>query len=472
MRLAAVLLVVTTLFGQTVLDPYRWLENGSSPRTQAWIAAQNASAERVIDSYSGRERIAARVEALSRTGEQRYAPQLAGGTLFYLRETPPAPQPVLVAQTWPSGTPHVVVDPAAYGPNVSIDFVWPSPSGRLVALATSSGGSEAATIRVVSAGGKRYSEALGPAGGGTTAPCLAWDADERGFTYGRLPDDGSQFGMQLYHHVIGTARRSDALALAAVSPVAEFALVTSDRARRAAALVQFGDGSPYRVYFRNGLRWEAAVGPQAGIIGGSYAAGNLLVAATSGTPRGRIAAVDIDGTLRTIVPESADWAYHDISPIAGGFLVTESWGPKWRLVHYAADGRAIRTVALPANGIAFDGIASSASRSRGLVAYSGWTIPLRWVTYDARSGTLVPVYAMRAPSDEYANVLVRSVVATSADGTQVPLTVLALKTTPGLRSSRGSSDPRSPGSSSAACTPSPIFAAAANSAKIGTGRGC
>ncbi|HTU80973.1 MAG TPA: prolyl oligopeptidase family serine peptidase [Candidatus Acidoferrales bacterium] len=427
---AVVLAVASVIFGQTVEDPYRWLENAASPKVQAWVARQNARAEAAIDGYSKNAQIAARIEALSRTGPQRFDPQLAGTTLLFMQETPPQPQPVLMAQAWPGGEPRVVADPSAYGPAVSIDFVWPSPSGRLAALATSAGGSEAATIRVVAVDGvRKYGEALGPAGGGTTAPAVAWDAGDGGFTYARLPSGGSQFGIRLYHHVLGTPQSADTLALGQISPIAEYRLLVSANARRAAALVQFGDGAPLRVYLREGDVWSQRVGPGAGIVSGVYAGRRLLVVATAGTPHGRIAVVGESGTLRTLVPEARDWAYHDVAPIAGGFLVTASWGTRWRVDRFDSDGGFVSALPLPAGGIGINGFASSAVQPRALIAYSGWTTPLRWGLYDANDGSLRTVWQLQPASGDYRNVAVRTIEAISRDGTAVPVTVLAMKQT-------------------------------------------
>lgn len=430
-RAIALVAAAAVFFGQTVADPYRWLENAHGARTQAWIDAQNARAEKALDAYAGNARIAARVRQLAITGVQRFDPQIAGDTLFSMRERPPQPQPVLVAQRFPDGPQHVLLNPARIGPAVSIDYVWPSPSGALVAVGTSSGGSESTTIRVLDRSGKLYSETLGPAGGGTTSPVVAWDADSRGFTYGRLPANGSQFGIKLYHHAVGTPQSRDSLALGAVSPIAEYQLLTSGDAREAAALAQFGDGSFKRVYRRAGGTWRPVDGPQAGIVSGAFAGHELLVVATAGSPNGRIALVGNSGALQTLVPQQADWAMHDVSPIRGGFLVTKSWGTRWRVDQYDLGGRFVRTVALPQSGIGIDGIASSDSQRRAIVAYSGWTGPaMRWDVYDARNGSLRELYDQRVPSKDYANVRVREISALSKDGTRVPVTVLALAKTP------------------------------------------
>lgn len=422
---------MTMIFGQTVSDPYRWLENANSPRTQQWIDAQNARAEGVLAKYGGRKDLVDRVRQLALTGPQQFSPQLAGGTLFFMRETPPQPQPLLMASAWPSGTPRVIADPSRFGATASIDYVWPSPSGRYVAIGVSQAGSESATIHVLDTRTSHwFDESLAPCGGGTTSPSVAWDGNERSFTYTRLPSNGSQFGIKLYHHTLGTPQSSDTLALDAISPIAEYDLMTSSDAREGAALVQFGDGSTYRVYARNGKQWKSLIGPSAGIVSGSYVGTRLFVVATGDSPRGRIAAVEAGGTLTTVVPQAPQWAYHQVAPIRNGFLVVKSWGTVWRVDHYDRSGRFIRTVALPQQGIGIRDIASDDAHDTAVIDYSGWAGPAdRWISYNGTTGSIRTLYDVPLPSNNYSNVRVREIVATSKDGTKIPVTVLALAST-------------------------------------------
>ena len=423
--------IVTVMHGVRVHDPYRWLEDAASPKVHAWIDVQNAYTDKVMGRFKDSAAVTERVRQLAITSTQQYAPQLVNGTLFFMREQPPQAQPVLVAQSWPHGPQRVLVDTNPSGGHLAIQEVWPSPSGRYVAYGISANGSEATTIHVVNVkSGKILPDALTDAGGGTTGPALAWDANERGLTYGRLPP-GSPFGMSLYHHLLGTEQARDRPEFGqGLSPVAEYQLLTSPHAREAAALVQFGDGTPYRVYLRIHKVWRPVFGPAEGVTAGAFDGHRLLLVAFGKSDHGRIIAVSPEGKVATLVPEQKRWVMYGVSPIRGGLLVTKLWGPDWRVDQYADNGRFVRRVPLPSSGIGIDAIASEARSPNAIVAYSGWTIPSRWGLYDATSGSLHTVFAVRPSDPDYANIRTYRLTAISKDGARIPVTVLALKSTP------------------------------------------
>lgn len=423
--------VVTVMHGVTVHDPYRWLEAAGSPKVRDWIGAQNAYADSVMGQFKDAAAITERVRQLAITGAQQYAPQLVHGTLFFMRETPPQAQPVLVAQAWPDGPQRVLVDTNPGGGHVAIQEVWPSPSGQYVAYGTSANGSEATTIHVVNAvTGKVLPDALPDAGGGTTGPVVAWDSDERGLTYGRLPH-GSPFGISLYHHVLGAPQSSDRPEFGqGLSPIAEYQLLTSPDAKEAAALVQFGDATPSRVYLRSRQKWRPVFGSDEGVMTGAFDGDRLLLVVFGKSDHGRIVALSPDGEVSTLVAEQKNWVIQGVAPIQGGFLVTKLWGPDWRVDQYAGDGHFVRTVQLPKTGIGVDAIASEARSPQAIIAYSGWAIPSRWALYDATSGSLRTVFAVQPPDKDYANIRTYRLTAISKDGTHIPVTVLALRSTP------------------------------------------
>ena len=57
--------VVETIHGVEIVDPYRWLEDGSSPAVKEWTEKENAYTQSVLDKLPGRDKIHARLSACS-----------------------------------------------------------------------------------------------------------------------------------------------------------------------------------------------------------------------------------------------------------------------------------------------------------------------------------------------------------------------------------------------------------------------
>ena len=51
--------VTDVLHGVNIVDPYRWLEDGNSAETTAWVAQQNALTREVLDALPVRAQIKA-----------------------------------------------------------------------------------------------------------------------------------------------------------------------------------------------------------------------------------------------------------------------------------------------------------------------------------------------------------------------------------------------------------------------------
>ncbi len=422
----------SVLHGVRVADPYRWLEAADQPAVQQWIAAQNRYTDAVVAAMPDGKAINARVQQLATTSVTRSSPWLAGGTLFYLRETPPQPQPQLVAQPWPDGAPRVLVDLNANGGHTAITAYWPSPSGRYLAYGTAEGGSELTTIHVLDVkSGRTLPDALPAAGGGTSPQGLAWDADERGFTYVRfpLPTKGGevvQFHAALVHHVLGEAAARDVTVFGKdFSKIAEYRLLSSPGAKQLAVLANAGDGGPAEVWLRDGAAWKRLLGDAANVRFAHWIGQRLVVASFAGAPRGKLLAVDANGKATELLGQR-EGALQRVLPIADGFLVVRSWGPDWWVEQYDRATKLVRRLPLPAHGIGLGGIASEAGQAHALIDYSGWTLPPRWVDYDAQAGTLKTVFEQR-PAADYSKIEAHRIDGTSKDGTRIPVTVLAMQ---------------------------------------------
>ncbi len=421
----------SVIHGVSVTDPYRWLENPDAPSVQRWIKAQNAYTEAELAAMPQGKALTARVQQLAITSTTRRGPVLAGGTLFYLQQTPPQPQPVLIAQPWPDGTAKTLVDPNADHGGTAITGYWPSPRGRYLAYGTAEGGSELTTIHVLDvASGKTLPDTLPWAGGGTTPQGLAWDADERGFSYARFapPPAGQpvvQFNATLVHHALGAPAAADRTVFGqGYSKTAEYVLVNSPATAQTAVLAYDGDGGPADVFVQRDQTFARVLDRTANVRSAAWVNGRLYVASFEHAPRGKIVAIGKDGKPVPVLAQR-DGAIQRIAPLGDGFLVVRSWGPDWWIEQYDAGARFVRKLPLPAHGIAIGDIASESGQPNALISYSGWTTPTRWVEYDGRRGTLKTVFEVK-PAADYSKVVVQRIDGTSKDGTKIPVTVLSM----------------------------------------------
>jgi prolyl oligopeptidase len=425
-------MVSETLAGQPVNDPYRWLENPDAPDVTKWIEAQNAYTEAAIGAMPLGKALSTRIRELSITSTTRSSPQLAGGTLFYFENTPPQPQPVLVAKAWPDGETRTLVDLNKGDGNTAITAYWPSPSGRYLAYGTAEGGSELTTIHILDTKtGKALADELPFAGGGTTPQALAWDADEKGVTYARFdaPTAGKplrEFDAYLAHHTIGDAVAKDRVVFGkGYSQVAEYILMEGNAGKSTALLANEGDGGPAEVYLREGNgAFKRVLGHDADVRSASWVGDRLYVVTFAGAPRGKIVTVGVDGKSVDVLPEG-EGAIQHVTPLGDGFLVVRSAGPDWWADQYDAKAGFVRRVPLPATGITIGGVASEKGQSKALISYAGWTTPTHWAEYDGASGSLKTIFEVK-PAADYSKVRVTRVEGTSKDGSKVPVTVISM----------------------------------------------
>jgi|GEM_PF-2803417 len=122
------------------------------------------------------------------------APAVEGSTVYSLDREAGGSARRIVARTSTGGA--VVVFEAEHG---AIDWFFPSPRGRFLAVGTSADGSEDARGRVydVRAGGFLPAE-----WSGVRHACVSWLPDEGGFAYTCYPD-GRPYGRQIRLHLLG-----------------------------------------------------------------------------------------------------------------------------------------------------------------------------------------------------------------------------------------------------------------------------
>jgi prolyl oligopeptidase len=206
---------VEVLHGETVHDPYRWLEDGEDPATRAWTERQNALTESYLSRGPGREKIRRRLDELLAIGALS-VPTPAQGRYFYQRRDGRQNQPVLYLRDGVGGQDRVAVDPNALDAagTVALDWYYPSEDGRLLAYGLSENGSEQSVLHVLDVDRGAVLPDRIPR---TRSADLAWLPDGSGFYYTRYPAPGDipegeeHYHRAVYFHRLGTDPADDPL---------------------------------------------------------------------------------------------------------------------------------------------------------------------------------------------------------------------------------------------------------------------
>ncbi len=134
------------LHGETIVDPYRWLE-ASDETVSAWEDAQNAYTDEFVGT-DRRETLRPAVEALA-DHETFHVPVVRGDRYFQLIEATGADQPRLTVREDRDGAPRTLVDPNELGETVSLGWFVPDSDGDRVVYGLMEGGTEEYDIRVL-----------------------------------------------------------------------------------------------------------------------------------------------------------------------------------------------------------------------------------------------------------------------------------------------------------------------------------
>jgi len=435
--------------GETVADPYRWLENWDDPEVQTWSEAENAYARQVLTRLPERPAVRARIEALltAPTRVVHEALRMAGpDTLLAIKTDPAEQQALLVAMGADATGDRPVVDPNEIDPSggTTIDWYEPSWDGALVAVSLSSGGSESGDIHIYRVStGEPVDVVVPRVNAGTAGGDLAWFADNSGFYYTRYPAPGerpegeSLFYQQVWRHTLGTLVEEDEYVVGEHFPrVAEIRLRLDPATGRLLVWVQDGDSNRFELYLRQpDGKWNRFAGFEDGAVEAVFGPDNALyVISVKEAPRGRLLQLDAGNPdlarAKVVVPEGDAAMFHSFyyrhAPtlvVAGEriYQVVQVGGPT-ELRVYSLDGAPLEA---PAQGpVSAIQEMTPAGGSDVYFASRSYVSPLHWFRFDADKGTTTELPISWASPVDYSDVTVVREFATSKDGTRVPVNIL------------------------------------------------
>ncbi|HEX5333667.1 MAG TPA: prolyl oligopeptidase family serine peptidase, partial [Cellulomonas sp.] len=203
--------LVEDLHGHRVADPYRWLEDASSPETTTWSEAQDAlwAAYRAQAAPAGamsQVTLTARLQTLLGAGFVS-APAWRGDRQFTSRRSGDQEHAVVIVTD--GGSERVLIDPVTLDPAgaTTLDAWQPSKEGDLLAYQVSSGGTEESVLHVLDVATGEPVD--GPIDRARYSP-VAWVPGGESFYYVRrlppeqLPPDEQQYHRRVWLHRVGT----------------------------------------------------------------------------------------------------------------------------------------------------------------------------------------------------------------------------------------------------------------------------
>jgi len=427
--------------GTKVADPYRWLEELDSPDTKAWVAAQNALTDSVVDGFPERAVIKQRLTELwnyPRTG----LPFKEASWYFYTKNDGLQNQSPLYVTGGLHGAERLLLDPNTLSADgtVALALTSPSPDGKWLGYGLATGGSDWRELRLRDvATGRDAADSVKWA----KFTGLSWTHDAQGFFYSRYPApaDGNPKvftkleNRQLYYHRVGTPQAADQLVFAlpeqptwfaggAVSPDGRYLVLSVTQPGKLGNSIYYLDlGDPQHPaldgkvvklidQFVNGYQFLGNTGR------------TFYFSTDAGAPRNRIVTLDLDqpgAAAATVVAESAD-TMESARISAGKLVLTYMHDAVNRIALFGLDGRAAGEINLP--GIGSVGAISGKFKDPELfISYSSFLAPGTTLRHDLASGQTTVFNETRMPLD-LSRFEVRQVFYPSKDGTKIPMFIV------------------------------------------------
>jgi prolyl oligopeptidase len=431
--------VTETLHGVTLTDPYRWMEDGGQELTD-WMKAQDAHTRRLLERIPGRQKLLTELRALMTDAASVAEPRRIGSGYLYLKRS--AGQQVMRLYLHNAkGAEQVVVDPATLGDGkqrVTINQYGPSPDGRYVAYQAVADGKDIGSLRIVELATGRTMEAID-----NVFYFNSWRPDSRAFTYTR--------GDTTYLHVLGTEAAADTPLLGrGITPRIDmkeghFGGVTFSAASKyALAWVALNPGATLVTYYTAPIEalaggetpWRRLAGADDQALDAVLHGDTAYLVTSRNAPRRQVIRTSLLrpdlARAELVVPQSekviASPNTAALKPMLylaedAVYVRTHEVGVS-RLVRVPLDGSTSATIPLPFEGNVQD-IAVDPKLPGVLFTLQSWTRAPRVYSFDPAAGTVTDMRFASAHPAERPGVEVTQVKARSADGTAVPLTIIA-----------------------------------------------
>jgi prolyl oligopeptidase len=413
--------VTETLHGVAVADPYRWLENGQSPATRAWIDGQVRFSESVLRPLPGRDALRKRITELLRV-DSVSAPVVRRGRYFFSKRAADQDLPVYYVRQGFAGKDEVLLDSNTLSPDKTLSAaqLGLAEDGSVWAYGIRKGGEDETTVQFMDvASRKDLPDRLPKARyfGVSLKP------DNSGCYYARMsPPDGPR----VFYHAMGSDPAGDAevfgngygpdkIITSNLTPDGRWLLITvlhGSAARKSEVYVKDAANDAPVTPVVNDLDARFT-----GQIGGD----TLFLQTNWKAPNNRLLAVHLRSPAREhwreVVPE-AQSVMQGFTPAGGKLFVNYLENVATREKVYTSDGKPAGDVPLP--GIGTGGVSGRWESTEAFLSFTSFVTPPVIHRYDTDKGVGELWFKANVPVDAGA-FEVKQVRYPSKDGTEIPM---------------------------------------------------
>jgi prolyl oligopeptidase len=441
---ARVDIVHDTYFGETLSDPYRWMENDKDPGWLPFLKGQNAHARAILDALPARASLLKRIQQLSGDTVATSRVQRAGGLIFFTQRPLGADNFKLFVRGPAAGPDRVLVDPTKAGGatgHVSLDWWHASPDGRYVVYGLSKNGSEDSTLHILTvADGRDLPEQIA----NTQDANPQWLDDASGFFYNQLTgavDTPQRFlDSQARFHRLGTDPSTDPVLMKRglvagidYDKIQAPYILTYPGARHAVLILSDvrpetrGFIAPLADAITGHARWTPFATFEDEVTDVDLDGDNLYLLANKGTPRGRIvktsAAAPSLATATLIVPQGPA-VIESMARARDGLYLQIMDGGISRLRRLGPDGR-VADISLPFDGT-IGAVYTVAREDGALISLTGWLTPAGIYSVDT-AGHVADTGITPKPAIDVSAYEAKRFFAAAKDGTKIPYTLIYRK---------------------------------------------
>ena len=410
-----------TIHGVEVVDPYRWLEDQTSPETRAWIDAQNQHTASLLRKLPQREGIAKQLGELMKVDSVQI-PAERGGRYFFMKRAADQDLNVLYIRKGLTGPDEVLVDPHPLSPDhtTSISLMSVSEDGRLVAYGLRAGGEDERTVHLLDVDARKELPDRLPRAdyfGVSIKP------DATGIYYSRMTPEGPR----VYYHGMGTDPVGDAEIFGkGYGPGKIIGIDLSEDGHYLLITVLYGSGvTRSELYFEN-VREHGPILPVVNdleaLFFGGVAGDTLFLRTNWKAPFWRVFGVDLKKPARDfwreIIPEG-DATVEEVHPAGGKLLVNYTRNAATQLKLFESTGKPAGEVSLPGIG-SVNGITTRWSSPEAFFSFVSYSTPNTVYRYDVTKQRADVWAKPKVPVDS-GDFEVKQVWYESKDKTRVPM---------------------------------------------------